>query len=483
VQALRRESQPSVVADQLRATLERQRAAFLRDGPPNYQARRAHLKQLLQMILDHRDQIVGAIREDFGGRSDRESLRVEIMPLVFGIRHMLSNLRKWMRPSRRATHWATWPSSARVEYVPLGVVGIISPWNYPAELALGPLAAALAAGNRAMIKPSELTPKTSALLSEMIGKTFSDDHVTVTTGGVEVAQAFALLPLDHLLFTGSTSVGRLVMRAASENLVPVTLELGGKSPVLIDRDYTLEHGAGTLLLGKLLNAGQTCIAPDYLLVHESRVESTIETIRQSVARMYPRLADNTDFAPIINERHRQRLIDVLEDAKRKGATAVEINPGDEAPERFAEAGKLPLTLLLDVDDSMTVMQDEIFGPLLPIKTYGELDEAIDYVNTHPRPLAAYVYSDSRTFIDRFGARVVSGALSVNATALHFAQDELPFGGVGHSGIGRYHAREGFMTFCHPKAVYRQMRPNLVHLVGPPYDVPFKDRMMKLLIGK
>jgi coniferyl-aldehyde dehydrogenase len=482
VQDIRRESKPSV-DEQLRALLERQRAAFLRDGPPDYQTRRAHLRKLLQMILDHQDQICSAIRDDFGGRSERESLRVEIMPMVFGIRHMLSHLRKWMRPSRRPTHWATWPSAARVEYVPLGVVGIISPWNYPCELALGPLAAALAAGNRAMIKPSEMTPRTSALLEEMIGKTFAPDHVAVTTGGVEVAQAFALLPFDHLLFTGSTSVGRMVMRAASENLVPVTLELGGKSPVLIDRDYQLEHGAGTLLLGKLLNAGQTCIAPDYLLVHESKVESTIETIRKTVASLYPRLADNTDFAPIINERHRNRLLGYLEDAKHKGATAVEINPGDEAPERFAETNKLPLTLLLDVDDSMTVMQDEIFGPLLPIKTYREVDEAIDFVTSRPRPLAAYVFTDSRRLVDRFGSRVVSGALSVNATALHFAQDDLPFGGVGHSGIGRYHAREGFETFCHPKAVYRQMRPNLVHLVGPPYDVPFKDRMLKLLIGK
>jgi coniferyl-aldehyde dehydrogenase len=472
-----------VIDDQLRATLERQRAAFLREGPPSYQQRRRHLQQLLQMILDHQGQIVSAIREDFGGRSEHESMRVEIMTLVFGIRHTLSKLRKWMRPSRRATHWATWPSSGRVEYVPLGVIGIISPWNYPTQLALGPLTAALAAGNRAMIKPSELTPKTSALLSEMIGKTFADDHVTVVTGGVEVAQAFALLPFDHLLFTGSTSVGRMVMRAASENLVPVTLELGGKSPVLIDRDYALDKGAGTLLLGKLLNAGQTCIAPDYLLVHESRVESTLDTIRQFVARMYPRLADNTDYTPIINDRHRQRLLGLLEDAKQKGATAIEINPGDEAPERFAESGKLPLTVLLDTDDTMTVMQDEIFGPLLPIKTYGAIDEAIDYVNTHPRPLAAYVYSDSRATIDRFGSRVVSGALGINATALHFAQDELPFGGVGPSGIGRYHAQEGFLTFSHPKAVYRQMRPNLVHLIGPPYDVPFKERMLKMLIGK
>jgi coniferyl-aldehyde dehydrogenase len=483
VQALRRESQPSVVAEQLRATLERQRAAFLREGPPSYKQRREHLRKLLRMLLDNQEQILVAIREDFGGRSERESLRADIMPVVFGIRHAISSLRKWMRPSRRPTHWATWPSGGRVEYVPLGVVGIISPWNYPAQLALSPLTAALAAGNRAMLKPSELTPKTSAVLAEMIGKTFADDHVTVANGGVEVAQAFSLLPFDHLLFTGSTSVGRMVMRAASENLVPVTLELGGKSPVLIDRDYRLEHGANNLVFGKLLNAGQTCVAPDYLLVHESRVDATLETLRQFTASMYPRLADNPDYTPLINERHRQRLLGHIEDAKRKGATVIEINPGDEAPERFADANKLPFTLLLDVDDSMTAMQDELFGPLLPIKTYRELDEAIEYVNTHPRPLAAYVYSDSRATIDRFGSRVVSGALGINATALHVAQDDLPFGGVGHSGIGRYHAQEGFLTFSHPKAVYRQMRPNLVNLVGPPYDVPYKDWLLKFLVGK
>jgi coniferyl-aldehyde dehydrogenase len=483
VQALRRESQPSVVAEQLRATLERQRAAFLRDGPPSYAQRREHLQRLLRMVLDNQEQILVAIREDFGGRSEKESLRADLMPVVFGIRHAISSLRKWMRPSRRATHWATWPSAGRVEYVPLGVIGIISPWNYPVQLALAPLTAALAAGNRAMLKPSELTPKTSAVLAEIIGKTFTDDHVTVATGGVEVAQAFALLPFDHLLFTGSTSVGRMVMRAASENLVPVTLELGGKSPALIDRDYRLEHGANNLVFGKLLNAGQTCVAPDYLLVHESRVEATLDTLRQFTASMYPRLADNSDFAPLISERHRQRLLGHLDDAKSKGATVVEINPGDEASERFADANKIPFTLLLDVDDSMTVMQDELFGPLLPIKTYRELDEAIDYINAHPRPLAAYVYSDSRATIDRFGSRVVSGALGINAAAVHVAQDDLPFGGVGHSGMGRYHAQEGFLTFSHQKAVYRQLRPNLMHLIGPPYDVPFKDRLLRILVGK
>lgn len=483
VQALRRESQPSIAIEQLRSVLDRQRAAFLRDGPPSYGERREQLRKLLRMVVDNQDRICSVISEDFGGRSCEESRRVEILPTVLGLRHTIKSLRRWMRPSRRATHWATWPSRARVEYVPLGVIGVIAPWNYPVSLALGPLTGALAAGNRAMIKPSELTPKTSALLAELIAKTFPEQQVRVATGGVEVAQAFSSLPFDHLLFTGSTSVGRLVMRAASEQLVPVTLELGGKSPTLIDVDAKFDKGVGSLLLGKLYNAGQTCIAPDYLFVHERRVDEVVDKIRAQVAAMYPRLATNDDYTAIINERHRQRLLAYLDDARDKGATLLEVNPGDEPPERFAEAGKLPPTLLLDVDDSMSVMQDEIFGPLLPIKTYSDLDEVIEYVNAHPRPLAAYVYSESRRTIERFGARVVSGALSINATAVHFAQDELPFGGVGNSGIGQYHGREGFETFSHQKAVYKQLRPNLMHLVTPPYEGALKQRLIQFLIGK
>ncbi|PRQ02893.1 Coniferyl aldehyde dehydrogenase [Enhygromyxa salina] len=482
VQALRRES-PSVTIEQLRASLELERAAFMRDGPPSYRTRRHHLQLLLGMILDHQDRIIEAIGEDFGTRSPDESRRIELLPLILGIRHTIKSLRRWMRPSRRSTHWATWPSLARVDYVPLGVVGIISPWNYPVSLALGPLTGALAAGNRAMIKPSELTPRTSAVLAELISKTFAADHVSVATGGVEIAQAFSSLPFDHLLFTGSTGVGRLVMRAASEHLVPVTLELGGKSPALIDRAFPFDKGVSSLMLGKLYNAGQTCIAPDYLLVHESRVDEVVERVRAEVANMYPRLADNRDYSSLINTRHRERLLGYLDDAREKGATVLEINPGDEASERFAEANKLALTLLLDVDDSMTVMQEEIFGPLLPIKTYADLDEAIDYINAHPRPLAAYVYSDSRATVDHFGARVVSGALSINATAVHFAQDELPFGGVGASGMGCYHGFDGFETFSHKKAVYRQLRPNLMHLVTPPYEGALKDRLIQFFLGK
>ena len=486
VQALRREPAPSIALEQLQATLERQRSAFLAQPVPSYQQRREHLRALLALVLDNEGRVTEALASDFGsgpsGRSPEESRRIEVLPCAMAIRHSIRHLRRWMRPSRRSTHWATWPSRARVEYVPLGVIGVISPWNYPITLALGPLAGSLAAGNRAMLKPSELTPATSALLSELLAKTYDESHVAVATGGVEVAQAFSSLPFDHLLFTGSTSVGRHVMRAASEHLVPVTLELGGKSPTLIDEAFDIGKEVGSLVHGKWMNAGQTCIAPDYLLVHESRVDEVVERLRLQVAKHYPSLALNDDYTAIINERHRERLLGYLEDAREKGATLLEINPGDEAAERFAETNKIPPTLVLDVSDSMRIMQDEIFGPLLPIKPYKSVDEAIEYVNARPRPLAAYVYSDRRAVIERFGSRVVSGALSVNAAAIHFAQDELPFGGVGHSGMGRYHSHEGFLTFSHQKAVYHQLRPNLMHLVAPPYQGELKRRMLDFLLS-
>jgi acyl-CoA reductase-like NAD-dependent aldehyde dehydrogenase len=482
VQALRRES-PSVTEDQLHATLARMRAAFLREGPPSYRHRREQLDKLLAMVLDNKQRICEAICEDFGNRSPQESLRLEILPTVLGLKHTRRQLRRWMRPQRRGTHWAMWPSSGRVECMPLGVVGVISPWNYPIYLAIGPLTAALAAGNRALIKPSELTPTSSALLAELIGRTFDRDEVAVITGGVDTARAFASLPFDHLLFTGSTSVGRMVMRAASEHLVPVTLELGGKSPTVIDRDFPLDRAMGSLMLGKLYNAGQTCVAPDYLFVHESQQEQLLEQIRAQVAKMYPRLAANSDYTAIINERHRERLRGYLDDARDKGATLLEINPGDEAPERFADAGKLAPTLLLDVDDSMAVMQNEIFGPLLPIMTYRELDEAIQYINARPRPLAAYIYSSDRESLARFRTRVVSGGMAINSTMMQVAQDDLPFGGVGESGIGSYHAREGFETFSHQRGVFRQLSPNLVHLIAPPYEGALKRVLLDFLIRK
>ena len=355
---------------------------------------------------------------------------------------------------------------AHVEYQPLGVIGIIAPWNYPLSLALMPLATALAAGNRAMIKPSEFTPATSDVLAALVAETFSEDEVTVVTGDASIGAAFAALPFDHLFFTGSTAVGRAVMRAASEHLVPVTLELGGKSPVLVDRGQPLDRVAADIAYGKLANAGQTCIAPDYVLLHEGDVDRFVEAWGKAVAALYPEGPASDDYTSIVNVRHYDRLRGLLDDAQAKGARVVETGP---SPERAkSRAHTLAPTLVLDVHDDMRIMQEEIFGPVLPIVTYRDLDEAIAFVNARPRPLALYYFGSSATNRTRVLTRTTSGGVTINGTLLHYVQDDLPFGGVGASGFGAYHGIEGFRAFSHQKAVFDVGRWNGGALLRPPF---------------
>jgi coniferyl-aldehyde dehydrogenase len=371
------------------------------------------------------------------------------------------------------------PGRAQVIYQPLGVVGVISPWNYPVSLALGPVAAALAAGNRVMLKPSEYTPATSALLARLLGEIFPAEQVAVVNGAAEVGAAFAALPFDHLLFTGGTATGRLIMRAASENLVPVTLELGGKSPVLLDAEYPLERAARSIAQGKLLNAGQVCIAPDYVLVPAADASRFATVFADEVKRLYPSLVDNPDYTAVINQRHYDRLRGLVDDARGKGATVIEINPASE--DLRAQPGrKLPPTLLLDVTSDMAAMQDEIFGPVLPVKTYGTLDEAIAYINSRPRPLALYYFGTNRARQREVLARTTSGGVTINDTLLHYLQEDLPFGGVGASGMGAYHGRDGFRTFSHRKPVFRQARLNTAGLIRPPYG-KLVERMIAALM--
>jgi acyl-CoA reductase-like NAD-dependent aldehyde dehydrogenase len=367
----------------------------------------------------------------------------------------------------------------------LGVVGIISPWNYPVNLALCPLVDALAAGNRAMIKPSELVPETAALLRDLVAEAFPTDQVTVVTGGAEVGEAFARLPFDHLVFTGSTRIGRLVMRAASENLVPVTLELGGKSPAIVGPDFSARSAAERILSGKLFNAGQTCIAPDYVLLPSGATEGFVEGCKQAVAKMYPTIENNPDYTSIVSDRHLARLRGYLQDAKAKGARVVEIVPPGEAVAKAdaseAPSRKLPPSLVLDPTEEMTVMQEEIFGPILPIVTYQKLDDAIGYVNDHPRPLALYYFGHDKAAIDRVLAETFAGGVGINETLLHFAQDDLPFGGIGPSGMGQYHGREGFDAFTKLKPVFRQARVNTTGLMRPPYT-KLLERLLKFLVA-
>ncbi len=383
-----------------------------------------------------------------------------------------------MRPQTRHVSMTYLPARARVRLQPLGVVGVISPWNYPFQLALAPAAVALAAGNRVLIKPSEYTPATTDVMKRVCEDAFDPDVVDVIPGGPEVGEAFSRLPFDHLVYTGSTQVGRLVMRAAAENLVPVTLELGGKSPTIVHDDYPVAKAAARIAWGKWVNAGQTCIAPDYLMVAEHQLPAYVEALTSCVRHAYPTLKDNPDYTSIVNERHFERISGLVEDAVAKGAHKVEIKPTGE--ELRPEGRKIAPTLLTGVNDGMKVMQEEIFGPVLPVLSYGTLDEALGYVNDHPRPLALYYFDRDRQRVEHVLQSTVSGGASINETMLQFGIDDMPFGGVGASGMGAYHGREGFENLSHKKSVLHQARFSAMGLLAPPYGEPIR-RMLKMLI--
>ncbi len=449
----------------LTATLARQRAAFLRDGPPPLAERRRDLLTLKDAILARQEDFVAALNADFGHRSRQETVLLDLGSTVDTIKYLHRNLRRWMRAERRSVAMVFFPGGNRVVYQPLGVIGIVSPWNYPVSLALTPLATALAAGNRAMLKPSELTPATTGLLASMLAEIFEEDQVAVVTGDAKVGSAFSALPFDHILFTGSIPVGRAVMRAASENLVPVTLELGGKSPAIVERGSPLRTAAHRIAYGKLANGGQTCVAPDYALLPEEEIEDFVASFKEEVAKLYPDIGANPDYTWIINDHHFARLSGLVEDARAKGARVIEIGT---KPATASQSRLFLPTLLLNVTDEMSVMKDEIFGPVLPIVPYRELEDAVAYVNARPRPLALYFFGPNgpgrRLVLDR----TTSGNVVINDTILHYAQDDLPFGGVGMSGMGAYHGPEGFKTMSHAKGVYQQPRFNVAEGVRPPF---------------
>jgi acyl-CoA reductase-like NAD-dependent aldehyde dehydrogenase len=464
----------------LQGLLQRQREGFLRDGPPSYAQRRAALKSLLAAVLARQEVLAVAVSADFGNRSRHETLLAEIYTISAGIRHNLRHLRGWMRPRRVPVPLDFQPGRARVIRQPLGVVGIISPWNYPVQLAILPLVGALAAGNRVLIKPSEITPRTSQALADLLGSVFPPDQVAVVQGGRDVGEAFSRLPLDHLLYTGSTAVGRKVMQAAAANLTPVTLELGGKSPVLIGPDARMRPAADSIVAGKLLNAGQTCIAPDYVLVPEGRREEFVAQARQAAAHFYPTVQDNPDYTSIVNDRHWQRLTGYLDEARKRGSQVVDAGPAGEQPS--AATRKLPLHLILDPREELGAMREEIFGPVLPVLTYRNLDEAIAYVNGRPRPLALYYFGEDRADRNRVLSRVVAGGVCVNETLYHVALEGLPFGGVGESGMGAYHGQAGFDTFTKQTPVFLQSRLNAANLIRPPYGKLFGMVMKTLVRG-
>ncbi len=452
------------------------------EAPSSEGERRGLLQSLRGIVSASAPMFVEAIANDYGYRSPSETLLAEVVPALMMIRGALANLRAWMRPERRGRSILFWPGRNEVHRQPKGVVLIISTWNYPLLLTVGPLAAALAAGNRVIVKPSELTPATSALLKRRLEDELGADRVTVALGGPDVAEGLCRLPFDHILFTGSTSVGKKVMAAAAQNLVPVTLELGGKSPAIVHADCDLSRAVERIVRGKLLNAGQTCIAPDYALVPRSRFEDFLRLFRETASHFYPRIVDNRDYTSIINDRHYARLMGLIEDARSKGAR---IETVDAAAELAGAAGsprrrKIAPTAIADISDAMTIAREEIFGPLLPVVAYDTLDEAIAYVNARPRPLALYYFDTDRRRIRQVLERTVAGGVTINDTIYHIAQDELPFGGVGMSGMGSYHGRDGFDTFSHAKGTFRQTRLASADLLTPPYDAWFR-RMVRFVI--
>ncbi|WP_248769514.1 coniferyl aldehyde dehydrogenase [Pseudomonas sp. MWU12-2345] len=460
--------------DQLQRQFQAQRQAYAAHPMPPAEQRRQWLDSLRQLLSDERQALIDAISQDFGNRSADETLLGELMPSLHGIQHARRHLKGWMKASRRRVGLAFQPASAKVVYQPLGVIGVIVPWNYPLFLSIGPLVGALAAGNRVMLKLSESTPATGLLLKELLGRVFPEDQVCVVLGEAEIGMAFSKLPFDHLLFTGATSIGRHVMRAAAENLTPVTLELGGKSPAIVSQDVPLKDAAERIAFGKTLNAGQTCVAPDYVLVPEDRVGAFVEAYRQAVRGFYPTLVDNPDYTSIINDRQLTRLNGYLSDATSKGALLIPLF--DQGQGR-----RMGHSLLLNVSDEMTLMQDEIFGPLLPIVPYKGLDEAFAYINNRPRPLALYYFGYNKAEQQRVLDETHSGGVCLNDTLLHVPQEDLPFGGIGPSGMGHYHGHEGFLTFSKAKGVLTKQRFNAARLIYPPYGKSIQKLIQKLFV--
>ena len=446
-----------------------QQAYSLRPYPELAQ-RQQQLKALRQAIQQYCEALCDAVSSDFGYRSSDETRLLEIMPSLSGIDYHIKQLKGWLKPEKRHVHYSFLPASNKVMLQPLGVVGIIVPWNYPIYLALGPLMAAIAAGNKAMLKLSEYTPATNKVLSQICRQGLAAD-VIVIEGEAEIAAEFSRLPFDHLLFTGSTAVGRKVMQAAAANLTPVTLELGGKSPVLIAPDADIPQIAKRILFGKTANAGQTCVAPDYILVPAAKLELLITELCQAFSGFYPDFATNPDYSAVINPAQYQRLMTMLEHAQSSGARVVNCadSSGNNEPARANSERRLALQLIIGADDKSNLMEQEIFGPLLPLVPYKTLEDALNYIQQRPRPLALYLMSNDKAVQQQVLQQTHVGGVCINDTLVHVAQDDLPFGGIGPSGLGNYHGKEGFLRFSHQKAVHQKGRFNSGQFIYPPFN--------------
>lgn len=465
-----------MTAEHMRTTLDCLKKAWL-EQRPDYQQRCGDLHRLRANLKQRQSAMTKAINADFEHRSRHETLLGEAMTVIGEIDHCLKHLKHWMKQEKRKAGWQFWPAKAEVRFVPLGVVGIIAPWNYPVNLALAPLVVAIAAGNHVFLKPSEHTPHTAEFLRQLLADTFPDNRVAVVTGGADIASAFSSLPFDHLLFTGSSAVGRKVMAAAAENLTPVTLELGGKSPAFIGEDTDLQKTVSRIITSKLFNAGQTCIAPDYVLLPAAHRDNFIAFAKNEIARRYSDIATSPDYSHIINDAQFQRLNSLLIDAKTRGCEIIDL--GGDSQALTAKNRRFAPVLVIDPPADSTIMCEEIFGPILPILTYQTRENAIALINRHERPLALYIFSDDRDDIETCLSSIVAGGVCINDTLFQFACKDLPFGGVGASGMGHYHAREGFRTFSKAMPVLTRYNPAVTDLIRPPYS-GLLDRLIGFL---
>ena len=453
--------------------LRSQKAAQLRDGIPSAQIRRDRLDRAIALLVDNRERLGAAMSSDFGHRSQVVNDFADIMGSVNSLKNTKKHVEGWMKPEKRKIDFPLGLLGAKghVHHTPKGSVGIIAPWNFPVAMVFQPMACVLGAGNRVMVKPSEFTEATSELMAELIAKYFDPDEVAVFTGGPEVGKAFSSLPLDHMVFTGGTEIGKHIMRAAADNLVPVTLELGGKSPAILGRGADMGRAAARIMAGKTLNAGQICLAPDYALTPHDKTGEFVDHAVASVARMYPTIKDNDEYTSMVNQRHYDRMMGYLEDARSKGGEVIEINP---AGENFSQQPhhKVPPHIVLNPTDDMLVMTEEIFGPILPVRDYHTLDEALDYVNANNRPLGLYYFGEGDE-AERVVDSTVSGGVTLNDVIFHVANDDLPFGGIGPSGMGHYHGYEGFREMSHQRSVYKQTKLEAVmKMTRPPYGKAF-----------
>jgi coniferyl-aldehyde dehydrogenase len=461
--------------ERMKALLTAQKEAFASERHRPLAKRRDDIDRVAQLCRDNADAIADAISEDFGSRARQESILAEVTYVIQDVAHTRKHLRRWSADQKVAVPMNLLPGKAYIRRDPKGVVGIIAPWNYPVQLALAPLVAALAAGCRAIIKPSEYTPATAELLKRLVAEHFEDDHVSVITGGPTVGQVFGTLKFDHLFFTGSPQIGRLVALAAADNLVPVTLELGGKSPAVLTKDYPLVSAAKAIAWGKSFNAGQTCIAPDYALVPHGEEQAFADALIAQFEHQFADASTDNAYTAIVSDRHFERLTGMIDEARKNGATIIQ--PSHD-PEAARASRKIVPTLVLNPAADSALMTEEIFGPILPILGYKSLDSAISDISRGEHPLALYVFSSDQDKIDDVLDGTHSGGVCVNSTLVHYSVPDLPFGGIGSSGIGAYHGEDGFRTFCHERSVFHTPKWHPSRLLAPPYGKVYESLAKK-----